>query len=368
MCTDVVILAGGSGERLWPVSTEEKPKQFLRLSGGESFLQSAIARAWALNVSGSIYIITRDSWIDLVVQDIIDLSENAKIPGLLEKTVIMGEPFGKNTAPAAAWLARILVTNSKEKNGSVLLMASDHIIDPTEQFTADTETASWFADQDYLVSFAIPPRSPSTGYGYIQAGSNLTCPLEDPALAFGIDSFKEKPDEITAESYLDAGNYYWNSGLYLFTPTFYLDELKKNAPEVSDAFSKPINPTFRKVKGISVMEEDPIVLQAYTASPSISFDYAVSEKCDRSISVLARFDWDDVGSWDSLSQYLDPTPEFTGLSESSNTYVNSDIPVAICGVDDIIVVIRDGKALISKKGYTNSVKEALADLRNKDSK
>jgi len=124
MCTDVLILAGGVGERLWPFSTESRPKQFLRVAGNKSFLQSALERAWSLNVPGNIYIITRSTWSDLVLEDIVDLAERNNLPDLPGKTVVMGEPFGKNTAPAAAWLSRMLETQSPGGETSLLLMAS----------------------------------------------------------------------------------------------------------------------------------------------------------------------------------------------------------------------------------------------------
>lgn len=366
MCTDVLILAGGVGERLWPVSTVDRPKQFLRISGGISFLQSALLRAWSLNISGSIHVITRAVWTDLVVSDVQDLAERENLPDLPKKVVVLGEPCGKNTAPAAAWLSRLLETENPGGKSSILLMASDHVIGNTEQFISDTETASWFAENEKLVSFAITPRSPSTGYGYLHAGSALDSPVSRSAPAFVTESFREKPDEETAQRFLDEGSWYWNSGLYAFRSDFFLDELEKHAPDIAAAFSPALSPEYRDIGGIRVVQEDPAVMNAYGTTPSVSIDYAVSEKCDRSVSVVARFDWDDVGSWDSLSRYYDQTESVTARVNAPETWVHSDIPVALCGVEDIIVVIRDGKAFISRKGQTNLLKEALAELRKKD--
>lgn len=368
MCSDVVILAGGAGERLWPVSTDTRPKQFLRIAGGTSFLQSAILRAWNLSVSGVIYIITRDSWIDLVVQDILDLAERENLPLLPQKTVVIGEPFGKNTAPALALISRILETDTKDTHANLLVMASDHVINDTDAFTADVETASWFGEQGNLVSFALPPRYPSTGYGYIQAGESLSCPCKNAATAFVTDSFREKPDEETAKQYLETGTYFWNSGLYLFRCDMYLAELEKHAPEIAAAFAETITLSYTKADGISIMRNNPDVTTAYKKTPSVSIDYAVSEKCDRSVSVAARFDWDDVGSWDSLIHYLPQTEATCVQVDSDTAYVNSDIPVALCGMDDCIVVIRDGKALVARKGQSNLVKNALAAWKNKESR
>lgn len=367
MCTDVLILAGGVGERLWPVSTVDRPKQFLRVSGGLSFLQSALLRAWNLNVSGSIHVITRAAWTDLVIADVQDLAERENLPDLTKKVAVMGEPCGKNTAPAAAWLARLLETENPGGESSILLMASDHVIGNTERFVSDAETASWFAVKEKLVSFAITPLSASTGYGYIHAGAPLKCTVPQAAPAFVTESFREKPDVQTAERYLADGSWYWNSGLYAFRSDFYLAELGKHAPAIAAAFSSPLAPEYRDVGGIRVLHEDPAVLDAYEKTPSVSIDYAVSEKCEQSVSVVARFDWDDVGSWDSLSRYYEQTESLTARVDSPGNWINSDIPVALCGIEDCIVVIRDGKAFISRKGQTNLLKEALAELRDKES-
>lgn len=366
MCTDVLILAGGVGERLWPVSTEACPKQFLRVSRGNSFLQSALERAWSLQVSGNIYIITRKTWTDLVLEDIIDLAERKNIPGLSARTVVLGEPFGKNTAPAAAWLSRMLETEHPGTGTSLLLMASDHVIGNTDLFVQDAETASRFADRSKLVSFAIAPRCPSTGYGYITAGAPIESSPGSTERIFETAAFREKPDEQTARRYLREGNAYWNSGLYAFRCDLFLEELEKHAPGIANAFSRPISPEYRTVQGIRVMEPHDGVLAAYEATSSVSIDYAVSEKCDRSVSVLARFDWDDVGSWDSLVHYLEPETGHAALVNSPGSYVHSDIPVALCGVEDLVVVIRDGKAFIARKGQTELVKNALEELRKKD--
>ncbi len=367
MCTDVLILAGGVGERLWPVSTVERPKQFLRISGGYSFLQSALLRAWSMNVSGMIHIITRTVWTDLVLSDVHDLAVRENLPDLPKKVAVMGEPCGKNTAPAAAWLARLLETVNPGGKSSILLMASDHVIGKNDVFVSDAETASWYANTEQLVSFAIRPRSASAAYGYIHAGAPLDCPVPQASPAFVAESFREKPDEQTAIRYLAEGSWYWNSGLYAFRSDFYLAELEKHAPEIAAAFSVPFTSEYRDVDGVRVLREDPAVLDAYNSTPSVSIDYAVSEKCEQSVSVVARFDWDDVGSWDSLSRYYEQTESLIAQVDSHGNWIHSDIPVALCGIEDAIVVVHDGKAFISRKGQTNRLKEALADLRKKES-
>lgn len=366
MCTDVLILAGGSGERLWPVSSGSKPKQFMTLDDGDSFLQSAIRRAWDLGVEGKIIVVTRRDWTDLVLSDIKILAARMNEPGLAGKMLVMSEPFGKNTAPAIAWVSRYLLTQTRSIPVNILLMASDHIIKPIDSFIRDVRTASWYASERYLVSFSIPPTAPATGYGYIKAGSPVRSPLEDESSAYRVETFREKPDTETARKYLDDGHYFWNSGLYAFRADFYLEELARLAPLVAQAFESAGNAaTLERRDGIDVMIDFEGIEEAYRKTPSVSIDYAVSERCERSVTVQATFLWDDVGTWDSLAKYFDALPENAIAVEARNCFVQSDLPVALCGVDDLIIVIKNGKALVARKGVSNLVKDALVAMKQK---
>ncbi len=372
MCTDVLILAGGSGERLWPVSNTKKPKQFMALADGESFLQAAILRAAALDIEGDICIVTRKDWADLVVADVRALADTFAMGDLLSKVIVMCEPCGKNTAPAIAWTSLYLLSLKRTKPVNILMMASDHIIKPLDSFIADVQTAAWHAERNNLVSFAIPPTSPATGYGYIKAVAPVDCSLDNATPSFKIETFREKPDATTAKNYLADGHYYWNSGIYAFRADFFLSELAIHSSETSRAFDSlgtvGISGTGATIEirdGIRVMTAYPGLDEAYLAAPSISIDYAVSEKCANSVTVRATFLWDDVGTWDSLAKYSDTLPHDTVAVDSRNCYVHSDIPVALCGVEDLVVVIENGKALVSRKGETNLVKDALSLLKLK---
>jgi mannose-1-phosphate guanylyltransferase len=366
MCTDVLILAGGSGERLWPVSDAKKPKQFMTLSDGASFLQSAVHRAAALGIEGEICIVTRKDWIDLVAADIVALSERLCMPELLSKVLVMCEPCGKNTAPAIAWTAKYLLSLKRSETVNMLVMASDHIIAPIESFAADVRTASSLAGENNLVTFAIPPLNPETGYGYIKEGKAVHCQLVGATPSFKIDAFREKPDSETARSYTDDGHYYWNSGIYAFRADFFLSELARHSPAVSSAFDSLGNSTeIAIVHGIRVMTFYEGLENAYSLSPSLSIDYAISEKCTHAVAVRASFQWDDVGTWDSLAKYSEGFQSNTVAIKTKNCFVNSDIPVALCGVEDLIVVIKNGKALVSRKGESNLVKDALSLMKQK---
>lgn len=366
MCTDVLILAGGSGERLWPVSDAARPKQFMALANGESFLQAAIKRAMALEIEGDICIVTRKDWTELVIADVVALASSTGNSELLSKVLVMSEPCGKNTAPAIVWTAKYLLGLKRKHPVNILLMASDHIIKPVDAFVADVRTAAWHADRGNLVSFSIPPVSPATGYGYIRAGGTIPCSIENASPSFRTESFREKPDAATARKYVDDGHYFWNSGIYAFRADFYLSESEKYSPEVVRAFdSLGDRMTIEKQEGIRVLTHHEGLEEAYAKTPSISIDYAISEKCSASVTVRSSFLWDDVGTWDSLAKYFDGIPASAAAINSQNCFVQSDIPVALCGVDDLVVVIKDGKALVAKKGETNLVKEALAALKNK---
>jgi mannose-1-phosphate guanylyltransferase/mannose-6-phosphate isomerase len=359
--TDVLILAGGVGERLWPASTVEKPKQFIRLFGGVSFFQETLRRAFLLDVPGKIIIITRKNWIHLVLEDIHALTESdiggKKIPP--DKLVVIGEPCGKNTAPAMALASRYLLDihkNSVESEvPNVLVFPSDHVITGMENFVSDIETASGFSAQNNIVVFGIPPHCPETGFGYMEAGESI-----GNKQVCKIASFKEKPDVDTAAEYLSSGIYYWNSGIYGFRADFYLRELSEYAPDVFHAFNINTNDIPVDKDGCAhILRDSDVINTAYKKSPSISIDYAVSEKSSKVVMVKAAFGWDDAGTWDSVSKYEEAASGLFGEVNSTNNFICSDLPVALCGVENLCVIIKNGRALVMKKGYGNEIKKIL---------
>ncbi len=356
-CTDVVILAGGSGERLWPLSDGNRPKQFIRLEDGSSFLQAAVARAFALDVKGDVIIITRESWVTLVTGSVLELLERTGRANLADRVLVLGEPVGKNTAPPLAWACSYLLSLDRGYVPNIFVMASDHVITPIESFVRDVRSASRISDDCKLVSLAIRPAYPATGYGYIKAGPPVPCVGIEDATAFAVNSFVEKPNLAVATEYLADGGYFWNSGMYAFKADFFLEELAAHRPELARAFSGLERDTpVTGPSGIRVIASSKSVAAAYGSCESVSIDYAVSEKCARSVSVRATFHWDDVGSWDSFAKYAPAHDEGVMRAESENCFVYSDVPVQLCGVDDLVVVIHGGKALVSKKGKTDIVR------------
>jgi mannose-1-phosphate guanylyltransferase len=278
----------------------------------------------------------------------------ARIP---EKLVVMGESRGRNTAPAAAWLCRCLLAQGAAAGPpNVLVLPSDHIILDQVAFRADVQKAAGFSAQNRLMVFGVKPAYPETGYGYIRSGA----PLGTPGV-FEAASFREKPDAQTAAEYIASGDYFWNSGVYGFCADFFLEELARHAPDVAAAFREVgASVSLEPRQGIFVMTFCSGIEKAYEQTPSLSIDYAVSEKSERCALVRASFDWDDVGTWDSLAKYPAVASKDITALHSPGNFVYSDIPVALAGVEDLVVVVKNGRALVMKKGFGNSVKELLA--------
>ncbi len=367
MFTDIIILAGGFGERLWPASCADTPKQFMTLKGNISFLQDSLLRALALQPEGKIIIATRkdlENKISLQVAGLIAMQNTTPSmkKKLKEDTLIIAEPFPRHTtAPLelSCWFLNIVYT---EKKHNVLVLTSDHIIKPLQAFCNDCNLASKATLADKFLCFAIPPLSASTDYGYIKIDQNLS--TSDSI--YKIDNFKEKPDAQTAEEYLQSGQYWWNSGMFGFNTDFFLSEMEKCTSEIASAFLCMKNssiPVISTLNGIKYIKEWPEMNAAYNKTPAIAIDIAMAEKTQSSYAVRSTFEWDDVGSWDSFEKHSCMNDDKVVSIESSNCFVYSDIPVALCGVSDISVVIKNGKALILKKGQSHLVRNVAKNIK-----
>jgi mannose-1-phosphate guanylyltransferase/mannose-6-phosphate isomerase len=348
----IIILAGGSGTRLWPASTPEKPKQFLALGGGKSFLRLTVERGLAVNPKAEIVVVTGKRYLaDTVNQLSFYAADGASI-------TVLPEPEARNTAPAIAFAALYLKT-LLPLSSRALILSADHLIRPQDVFTADAAKAAELGAAGYIAVFGIPPVDANTGYGYIEAG-------EPARQGFMVKSFREKPGAALAAEYLAAGNYYWNSGMFLFSLKTFDEEFSAHAPEVYEPFrsleKKAAAEKSRLAEGLRIWGESEAFKTVYEKLPSISVDYAVMEKSEKAAMIKAGFEWNDVGSWDEAARlYADDAPALFARDASGNR-VFSDIPVALCGVEDLVVVIRGGSALVMKKGASQLVREAAKAL------
>jgi mannose-1-phosphate guanylyltransferase/mannose-1-phosphate guanylyltransferase/mannose-6-phosphate isomerase len=382
MFNDCIIMAGGFGTRLWPASNFRTPKQFLSISrhetGRTSFFSAAVGRALSVidKADGRIIIIAGKSHVSHIVDACAAFSPEER-----KNLVLIPEPAAKNTAPAIAcavlyadWVSGV------ERN--MLVLTSDHIIQPLATFQIDAAAAEAFARQDKLAVFGIPPVKPETGYGYIEMGKRLSMPrnreaasggrpLSEPEV-YAAASFREKPDRKTAEAYAASGRFFWNSGMFAFSSKFLFEEFGRHAPEVIRPFKKlraPDEQCYRVQKGLRILEEWPELQDAYAEVKNISFDYAVAEKCSRTVMVKAGFDWIDVGNWDEYARLLGNTGSEVYQSGCESCFVDSDIPVALAGVKDLIVAVRSGRdggppvVLIAKKGETQRVRDIVEQIK-----
>jgi len=365
MYDNCLIMAGGSGTRLWPASSSRLPKQFLPAGGKKSFFSLAVERALAVT-SGKIIIITGKAHIPHVIRDTAKLSVDKK-----KRLLVIGEPEAKNTAPAIACAVVYSLLNG---GGNMLVLTSDHIIEPLKIFKSDASVAAACAKKGKLAVFGIPPTRPETGYGYIEIG-------KAEAGAYEVTAFHEKPDLQTAEKYLASGSggqgrFFWNSGMFAFSAGFMKEQFRIFAPDVYSCFEKlkvPPSSAYKKIQGIQVLNKWQGLSAAYRKTKSISFDYAIAEKCKSVAMIRVNFNWIDIGNWEEYIKVCGANSSQVFNASSENCFVDSDIPVALAGVEDLIVVIRGGKngspasALITRKGQTQKVRD-IVDLIKKSDK
>ena len=390
MFNDCIIMAGGAGTRLWPASTFKRPKQFLSLphdpshrrTGDEmehSFFSAALDRALTIigdDADNHVIIIAGKNHINPIIEECAELDEYDR-----KRLVLIPEPLAKNTAPAIACALLYINWFSSGRDRNIMVLTSDHIIKPINVFKTDTNAAAAMAQADKLVVFGIQPERPETGYGYVEAGEALTVQpdksvekqnLYEPEV-FSVVSFREKPDINKAKNYVASKKFYWNSGMFAFSSKFMLSEFQRSAPEVIVPFRElwaPNEHSHRIRLGIKLLEQWDNMEIAYRKTKAISFDYAIAEKCRQTVMVKAGFSWTDVGSWDEYARLaLHHSSEVYG--NGKNCFVNSDIPVALCGVEDLIVVARSGRdggppaLLISKRGETQKVRDVVEEIKSK---
>jgi len=359
MFDDCLIMAGGSGTRLWPASNSRLPKQFLPASEKSTFFSMSLERALSVTgKNGRVIIIAGKSHIPHVMNNASKLSEAAK-----KRLLIITEPAAKNTAPAIA----CAVANSLLYGGkNMLVLTSDHIISPLKTFKEDAALAAAAVKEGSLAIFGIPPSRPETGYGYIETGKVRKDGV------YNVSAFREKPDLQTAKKYAASRRFFWNSGMFAFDIPFMANEMRLLAPDVFLPFEKlklPKDSEYTVSGGIKLLAWQGLEA-AYRKTLGISFDYAVAEKCKKTVMVRVNFDWIDIGNWDEYAGICGKNnSQVFGEKEALSCYVDSDIPVALAGVENLIVVIRMGKngsgacALITRKGQAQKVRNVVEQIK-----
>jgi mannose-1-phosphate guanylyltransferase/mannose-6-phosphate isomerase len=324
-----------------------------------------LRRAIGLEIEGSICVVTHRDHAEGIVEECREVLQEEDFPP--SRVLVLAEPEARNTAPAIAY-ACVLLQRICSLTDTLIVMPADHIIEPLSVFAEDVGRAALLAEQGWLVTFGIPPDRPETGYGYIEAGKAL-----DPG--FKVRKFKEKPDEAMARSFLAQGNHYWNSGMFAFRADRYLEELQAHAPDVARVFLGTSIPEFQKRGSAAnapfLVATDRALEAAYGKSPAISIDYAVMEHSEHSAVVPAGFAWSDVGSWDVVAELFGSEPEVRSAGrsvvvDSINNFVLSDLPVALAGVEDLIVVVKNGVVLICRKGKSQLVRDIVQVLKKND--
>ena len=344
-----IILAGGSGTRLWPISRYGLPKQFIKLNGGKSLLCQTVERLAAVVPLHDIYVITNEDYRFHVQADLRSVSPT------IENNVIL-EPVGRNTAPAIALVMKYCQEKLKSPKDEVIFICpSDHIIEPVEKFARYARQAETAAKAGSIVTFGIKPSRPETGYGYIKKGGK---PSSDGGV-FKVEKFAEKPDAKTAEKYLADGNYYWNSGMFAFTIGTMLAEFKAHAAEIS----RKMPQTFAKM------------VADFRSMPSISIDYAVMEKSRKAAVLPIDILWSDVGSWDSLHEVIDPdgdgnvkVGDVLALDTKRTIVMGEKRLISTIGLKDLIIIDTTDALLIAKRGQAQRVKEVVDILKERKRK
>lgn len=336
-----IILSGGAGVRLWPVSTEQRPKQMIALMSAETMLQSTIRRVANRQLFAPASIVAAEVYAESVAEQIDQISADLDL--------LVLEPVSRNTAPAIA-----LAAFAYAEDDLLLVMPSDHVIDAEGIFVAAVEAAIPTAKLGKLVTFGVRAESPETGYGYIQRGREIATNI------FAVERFIEKPNAPAAASYVAAGTYEWNAGIFLFRAGTYLDAVERFAPQVAQGSRRAMQNARRS--GVRLLPD----AAAFATCPSISIDHAVLEKADNVAVAPLDVGWSDIGSWEAI--YRKSRKDLDGNSltgnivslDTENCILRSDGPlVAAIGVKDLAIVVANGAVLVVPLCESQRVREIL---------
>ena len=339
-----LIMAGGKGTRFWPLSTEEKPKQFLNLIGKETMIQITVNRIKPIIPIERVFVCTGEMYVDLVKE---------QLPELPEQNIIV-EPEGRNTAPCIALSAFVIKKYYKDAN--MIVLPSDHLISDEDEFRNVIKNADEFVkeNKEAIITLGMEPSRPETGYGYIRYGKDEKVINNHKVIK--VDAFVEKPNKEKAKAYIKEGNYLWNGGMFLWSADNILNQIEKYS-----------NDTYKALKDIEIVSNEEIqelINNNYHKTEAISIDYAVMEKSDSIYVVPSRFGWDDVGSWEALDRYREKDDKGNVLvgnakvvDSHGNLVISSSHDIVVEGLKDIYVIENDGKILVGHKSNVANVKE-----------
>jgi len=346
-----VILAGGTGERFWPLSRQDNPKQFLRLFGEQTMLQQTVSRVAGLIEPDHIYVVTGEQYHQQVVSQLTQLPLSN----------IICEPFGRDTAPAVGLAAEYIYR--RDPGGTMLILPADHYITNVRGFHECLAAAfDAAAGGDWLVTIGIRPSEPATGYGYIRMGEVRGEYAGIPV--HSVLEFKEKPDIERAKKYIEEGNYLWNSGMFIWRVDLIRSLFLRFLPNVARGLEAIGN-------SLGTPEQSEVLMREYQRFPRISVDYGILEKCSQVLVIPARFDWDDVGSWTSWQHYqaadengnVHQSRGGVFLDTRNSLIYSPEQVVAALGVEDLIVVNTDDCLLVCHRDRAQDIKKVVEELK-----
>lgn len=354
-----IILCGGSGTRLWPLSRQKYPKQFCNLLGGKSLFQRTVKRN--KEVSDKIYVVTNSDHYFIAANQIEETFESCKN----DDYVFLLEPVGRNTAPAIA-----LACFDLDPEEIVLVSASDHLIQDEKSYFDKIQIAKSLSEKNFLATFGIKPDYPETGYGYIEANNKEGSTSQTD---FSVKSFKEKPDKVTAEKYLKDGNFLWNSGMFAFKAGTFLNELKQYSPQIYEKSLLAYNNAKNKIDNSEKYKTLRINVNDMKDIPSDSIDYAVMEKSQNVKVIPSDIGWNDLGSFDSLYDVSEKDSDGNTVAENvinlgskNNLIISGKRKVTTIDMEDSIIVDTPDAILVGKKGSSQLVKQVVDQLQTGD--